>query len=86
MFETDMNKLYMYELQTGIRITEPWRGRKRTFWHVCPTKTQISLRIRTVWSESLLWAWRNIASLAIQNTPREDSDQTVRKTFSDVVA
>ena len=24
--------------------------RKRTFWHVRPTKTQISLRIRAVWS------------------------------------
>ena len=25
--------------------------RKRTFWHVRPTKTQIRSRIRTVWSE-----------------------------------
>ena len=25
-------------------------GRKRTFWHVRPTKTQITLRIRAVWS------------------------------------
>ena len=50
--------------------------RKRTFWHVRETKTQISLRIRAVWSESLLSAWRNFASLAIQNAPREDSDQT----------
>ena len=30
--------------------------RKRTFWHVRPTKTQISLRIRTVWLVSLLVA------------------------------
>ena len=41
--------------------------RKRTFtsWHMRPTKTQISLRIRAVWSESSLSAWRNFASLAI---------------------
>ena len=52
--------------------------RKCTFWHVCPTKTQISLRIRAVLLESSLSAWRNIASLAIQNAPSEDSDQTAR--------
>ena len=52
--------------------------RKRTFWHVRPTKTQISLRIRAVWSQSTLLAWRNFASLAIQNALSEDSDQTAR--------
>ena len=52
--------------------------RKRTFWHVRPMKTQISLRIHAVWLESSLSAWRNFASLAIQNAPREDSDQTAR--------
>ena len=52
--------------------------RKRTFWYVRPTKTQISLRIRAVWSESSLSAWRNFASLAIQKAPSEDSDQTAR--------
>ena len=31
--------------------------RKRTFWHVLPTKIQISLRIRAVWSESSLSAF-----------------------------
>ena len=30
---------------------------KRTFWHVCPAKIQISLRIRAVWSESSLGAF-----------------------------
>ena len=49
---------------------------KCTFWHVRPTKTQISLRIRAVCSESSLSAWRNLVSLAIQNTPSEGSDQT----------
>ena len=54
------------------------KERKCTFWHVHPTKTQIRLRIRAVWSESSLSAWRKIASLAIQNAPSDDSDQTVR--------
>ena len=49
---------------------------KRTFWHVRPTKTQISQRIRAVWSESSLSTWRNFAFLAIQSAPSEDSDQT----------
>ena len=31
---------------------------------VCPAKTQISLGIGPVWSESLLSAWRNFGSLA----------------------
>ena len=38
--------------------------RKRTFWHVRPMKTQISLRILKFWSESSLPAWRKFASLA----------------------
>ena len=42
---------------------------KHTFWHVLQMKTQISLGIHTVWSESSLSAWRNFAPLAIQNTP-----------------
>ena len=41
--------------------------RKPTFWYLRHVKTQISLRIRVVWSESSLSAWRNFASLAIQN-------------------
>ena len=45
---------------------------------VRPTKTQISLRVCAVWSESSLSAWRNFASLAIQNAPSEESDQTAR--------
>ena len=52
--------------------------RKRTFWHVRPTKTQISLPIQAVWSECSLSAWRNSASLGILNVPSEDSDQTTR--------
>ena len=39
---------------------------KPTIWHVRPAKTQISLGICPVWSESSLSAWRNIKSLATQ--------------------
>ena len=40
--------------------------RNRTFRHMRPTETQISLNICAVW---------HFASLTIQNTPNEDSDQ-----------
>ena len=43
-----------------------------------PTKTQISLCIRAVWSLSSLSPRRNFVSLAIQNADSEDSDQTAR--------
>ena len=52
-------------------------------WHdktsnvvVCPAKTQISLGIRPVWSESSLCAWGNLGSLATHWAHSEDSDQT----------
>ena len=45
---------------------------------VCPAKTQISLGIRPVWSESSLSAWRNLRSLATHWVHNEDSDQTGR--------
>ena len=41
-----------------------------------PAKTQISLGIRTVWSESSMSAWRNLGSLAAHWTHSEDSDKT----------
>ena len=37
---------------------------KPTKWQMCPAKTQISLGIRPVWSESSLSTWRNLGSLA----------------------
>ena len=43
-----------------------------------PAKTQISLGIRPVWSESSLSAWRNLGSLSTQWAHSEDSDQTER--------
>ena len=51
---------------------------KPTKWHVCRAKTQISLGIRQVWSESLLSAWRELGSLATQWVHSEDTDQTGR--------
>ena len=43
-----------------------------------PAKTQISLRIRPVWSESSLSAWRSTEPLAYHWVHRKDSDQTGR--------
>ena len=51
---------------------------KPTKWPVRPAKTQISLGIRPVWSESLLSAWRKLGSLATHWAHSEDSDQTGR--------
>ena len=43
---------------------------------VRPAKTQISLGIRPVWSESSLSAWRKLGSLDTHWAHSEDSDQT----------
>ena len=51
---------------------------KSTKWHVRPAKTQISLCIRPVWSESLLSMWRKLGSLASHWAQSKDSDQTGR--------
>ena len=48
---------------------------KPTKWHVRQAKTQISLAIRPVWSESLLSAWRK-RSLATHWAHSKVSDQT----------
>ena len=51
---------------------------KPTKWHVRPVKTQISLGIRPVWSESSLSTWRKLGSLATHCAHKKDSDQTGR--------
>ena len=51
---------------------------KPTKWHVRPVKTQISLGICPVWTESSLSAWRKLGSLATLCAHSEDSDQTGR--------
>ena len=50
-------------------VTTPTKG------HVRPAKTQVSLVIRPVWSESSLSAWRKLGSLATHWAQSEDSDQ-----------
>ena len=45
---------------------------------VRPAKIKISLGIRPVWSESSLFAWRKLGSLATQWAHSEDSYQTGR--------
>ena len=47
---------------------------KQTKWNVPPAKTQISLGIGPVWSESSLSAWRMLGPLATHWTHSEDSD------------
>ena len=49
---------------------------------VHPAKTQISLGIRPVWSESSLSAWRKLGSLATHWAHSEGSDQTVHADLS----
>ena len=45
---------------------------------VRPAKTQISLGIHPVWSESSLSAWRSIGCLATLKVQSNDSDQTAQ--------
>ena len=51
---------------------------KPTKWHVRPAKTQISLGIHPVWSESSMSACRKLGSPATHWAHSEDSDQTGR--------
>ena len=60
-----------------MAVYEP-RHDKTNKMAVRPAKTQISLGIRPVWSESSLSAWRNLGSLATHWAHSEDSDQTGR--------
>ena len=62
--------LLLLTLQLSHLMTKP------TKWHVRPAKTQISLGLRPVWSESLLSAWRKLGFLATHWVHSEDSDQT----------
>ena len=51
---------------------------KPTKWHVRPAKTQISLVIRPVWSESSLCAQLVAKDQSFLHADSEDSDQTGR--------
>ena len=60
-----------------ISLFEPLRDKTNKV-SVRPAKTQISLGIRQVWSESSLSAWRKLGSLDTHWAHSEDSDQTGR--------
>ena len=69
--------------QTGkydlvIRRINERRHDKSNKMAVCPVKTQISLGIHPVWSETSLSAWRKLGSLATHWAHSKDSDQTGR--------
>ena len=53
-------------------------GKDCTFGNVRPAKIQISLRIRAVWSESSLCAFRIANDAKFIRENNEDSDQTAR--------
>ena len=53
---------------------EPPHEKNPTKWHVRPTKTQVSLGIRPVWSESSLSTWRKLGSFATHWAHSEDSE------------
>ena len=64
-----------YQFNVKTSTSEP-RHDKTNKMSVRPAKTQISLGIRPVWSESSLSAWRKLGSLATHWADSEDSDQT----------
>ena len=66
----------------SLFIYEP-RHDKTNKMSVRPAKTQISLSIRPVWSESSLSAWRKLGSLATHWAHSKDSDQTGHPLWSD---
>ena len=57
-----LNSVWLFELQ----------HEKTNKWPVRSTKTQISLSIRPVWSESSLSAWKKVGSLPTHWVQRED--------------
>ena len=70
-----------WQSDIGVVVSLLWEKLSRivtkpTKWHVRSAKTQISLGIRPVWSESSLSAWRKLGSLATHQAHSKDSDQT----------
>ena len=64
--------LWTGSLKLSRRMTKP------TKWHVRPAKTQISLGIHPVWSESSLYAQWVAKDSRFLHADSEDSDQTGR--------
>ena len=63
----------------GVGGSRIWaRAQQNQQNDVCPGNTQLSLGIRPVWSESSLFAWRNIGSLATENVQNKESDPAGR--------
>ena len=73
----DLYVWYVWNLNMS-RLMKKNKKKNKTKWHVRLAKTQISLGIRQVWSESLLSAWRKLGSLATHWSYSKDSDQTGR--------
>ena len=80
--KTGVTAIALLVLCTGelkiYRITFEPRHDKTNNVAVRPAKTQISLGICPVWSESSLSAWRKLGSLATHWVHSEDSDKTGR--------
>ena len=66
------------EFNAALCATHKPRHDKTKKMALCPAKTQISLVIRLVWSESSLSTWRQLESLATHWAHSDDSDQTGR--------
>ena len=67
------NRVYIWHTKAPFKRATSWQNQKIT---VRPAKAQISLDFRPVWSESSLFAWRKLGSLATHWAHSEDSDQT----------
>ena len=74
--KTQISLVIYNVLQYSLSIHMSRLMTKPTKRHVRQAKTQISLGIRPVGSESSLSAWRNLGSLATQWGHSENSDQT----------
>ena len=88
-FESGRKNYYDYHLDLGLRdflsVTVPGITlkislivRKHTFEHFLPAMIQVSLRIRTIWSESSLGAFWVAKDAIFLHADNEDSDQTAR--------
>ena len=70
--------LFLLFINISMHLWTLMRHGKTNKMIVRPAKTQISLGICPVWSESSLSAWWNLGSLATCWAHSEDSDQTGR--------
>ena len=71
-----LKRMKLKTLSFSVILIEPPHDKTNNHVVVHPAKTQISLGIRPVWSESSLSAWRKLWSLATHWAHNEGSDQT----------